>query len=155
MSLASRGQEWAVLVRILDTKCEYSTFFPNVCSYITTATRRHNLQTWLFSKTFVRTWNIADKYTVYCGQVSIRNYDLRDTGEGVWRRWARNVAACVVGQWQVQLILLYVKAIVWLQPAAIVVTAYSEIFDTWTDYKTKTATVDWWQNCTLWEWNHK
>ena len=37
---------------------------------------------------------------------------------------------CLVGQWQVQLILLYVKAIVWLQRAALVVTACTEIVDT-------------------------
>ena len=37
-------REWTVLVRLVDTKCEYSAYFRNVCSYITIQTRCHNLQ---------------------------------------------------------------------------------------------------------------
>jgi len=44
-----------------------------------------------------------------------------------------------VGQWQVQLILLCVKAILWLQAAALVVTAYAAIVDTVKDCKGQIA----------------
>jgi len=53
----------------------------------------------------------------------------------------RMVLQCLVGRWQVQLILWCVKVMLWLQPAALV-TAYTEIAYTVTGYKRQIAASD-------------
>ena len=58
------------------------------------------------------------------------------------------------GQWQVQLVLLYVKEILWLQSAALVLTSYTKSAGIGTDYTANIAASAWLQNCTLGESNN-